>query len=170
MQSSDYRLILHDLDQSIEAFSPLPAGTVEMAGMPAVKYCIGCFGCWIKTPGRCVLPDRGAQMPALIASSRQLVVISRLVYGGFSPMVKALMDRSIGYAMPYFRFINGEMHHTLRYNKEYDLTVHFYGQRITPQEEEIAHRLVGANALNLGAASHNAFFHPTAEDALKEAL
>ena len=68
----------------------LPANQVN-------QHCIGCFGCWIKTPGRCVLADGWKNLPIRLAKARHVVIISRLTYGGYSPSVKKTLDRSIGY-------------------------------------------------------------------------
>lgn len=48
----------------------LPANQVN-------QHCIGCFGCWIKTPGRCVLADGWKNLPIRLAKARHVVIISR---------------------------------------------------------------------------------------------
>lgn len=159
------RLFVHDLNEDlVTSLSPLPKGVRVFAADPAVHHCVGCFGCWLKTPGSCVMKDRAQKLPALLADSDQMVIVSRLVYGGFSPEIKAALDRSIGYIMPFFRFVNGEMHHIMRYDNPFQLTVHFYGNS-SPAQTAIARRLVPANAVNLGAGSHHVFFHNSAETA-----
>lgn len=159
------QLLLHDLSEAlVTSLSPVPQGARVFAADPAVHHCVGCFGCWIKTPGCCVIKDRAQILPALLAESDQLIIVSRLVYGGFSPKIKAAMDRSIGYIMPFFRFVNNEMHHTMRYDNPFQLTVHFYGDS-TKEQQSIARQLIPANAVNLGAGSHHVFFHDTAKTA-----
>lgn len=155
------QLILHDLPESeVSTILGAPHDTDLMfAAAPEVKHCIGCFGCWVKTPGQCIIRDRCAITPALLASSSEMIIISRLAYGGFSPAVKAVLDRSIGYIMPYFRIVNDEMHHTMRYENPFKLSAHFYGEGFDPVEQDLARQLVAANSINLGAAEHEVVFH-----------
>ena len=144
------RIVLHDLDSSaFQALFPDLPDSVHVIG-PAVdiRPCCGCFGCWIKTPGVCVINDAYQQMGALFAQCSSLTLITRCCYGGYSPFVKNVMDRSISYLHPFFQIRNGEMHHARRYLNEFPLSVAFYGP-VTPAEEETARRLVAANALNL---------------------
>jgi hypothetical protein len=146
-------LLLHDLpDDELGRLSPPETATVFPA-LPTVKPCVGCFQCWLKTPGKCVIPDRAAGFAGLIAEHDALVVISRLVFGGLSPAVKAVIDRSIGYMSPLFRIVEGEMHHRMRTKHHLSLRVVFYGNA-DERERSTAEKLVRSIALNLGAANN----------------
>lgn len=166
-----YRFLLHDLheEDASKILGELPRDVIVFPAKPRVRHCVGCFGCWVKTPGKCVIADRCVGTPAMLAASNKMILISRNVYGGFSPEVKAVLDRSIGYAMPFFRFVGGEMHHTMRYPDSLTITAHFYGDAISETERGIARRLVKANLVNLGGASCQIRFHDS-PDHLKEAV
>lgn len=112
--------------------------------------CQGCFGCWLKTPGTCVLKDNLQNIGAAIAHSRELILASRCRYGGFSPEVKRALDRSISQSLPFFTYRGGKLHHILRYHSAPALTVCFYGP-MTDFERETAQRMAQANRVNLGA-------------------
>jgi hypothetical protein len=161
------RLIVHDLQEDAAA-AWLPAeaaGLTLFAAAPSVHYCIGCFGCWIKTPGRCVIPDRGAEIATLFAAQDEIVVFSRLVFGGLSPDAKAVLDRSIGNLLPYFREANREMHHALRHERIFALRYVFYGSDITEAEKATAKKLAVANALNYGSELREVSFYQSAQEA-----
>lgn len=128
-----------------------------------IRTCIGCFGCWLKTPGQCVLRDAYGDMGAKLAACSQLLIISRCSYGGFSPAVKTVMDRSIPYLHPDFRIRGGEMHHRFRYKNRIKMQVYFYGKTITKQEEKTARSLILANSINLGAEVSTVDFFPSME-------
>ena len=164
------RFIIHDLEeeQVKEIFGNISDNTLIFAAKPTVKYCIGCFGCWTKSPGLCIINDRSQQTPAMLAASDEMIVISRNVYGGYSPDVKAVLDRNIGYLMPFFRIIKGEMHHTMRYDNPFIMRVHFYGI-VDEATKGIAQDLVKANALNMGAGSNQVYFHKS-YSGIKEAI
>ena len=76
-----------------------------------IKPCVGCFGCWVKTPGKCVIKDSDSDFATTIPYVQEVIVISRLVFGSLSPNIKAIFERSIGFVLPFFCNINGEMHH-----------------------------------------------------------
>jgi multimeric flavodoxin WrbA len=157
-------LILHDLPPS-DADDFLPrAGFTIFAASPAVHCCVGCFGCWLKTPGRCVIRDRGSDFMTLFTSHDEVIFLSRMVFGGLSPDIKAVLDRSISFLLPFFRIVNGEMHHTLRFEKMPDLKYVFYGDDITDDEMATAKKLAGANAVNLGTKNYSVQFYRTARE------
>lgn len=169
---SNSRFFIHDLTgQEVDTYlGNLPPDFLTFAAKPRVKHCIGCFGCWIKTPGICVIKDRTQETPALLAKSNEMIIISRILYGGFSPEVKSVLDRSIGYMMPYFRIINNEMHHTMRYKNPFKLNIYFYGADIEEEEKKIALKLAAANAVNLGTGNHEVKFHHSFEHIREELL
>jgi multimeric flavodoxin WrbA len=92
--------------------------------------CICCFKCWTKTPGRCVLPrDGGTEFPEKFWDAKYVVIISRITWGGFSAPIKSYLDRLIPILHPYFRKVNGEMHHKLRYDSMPVFLAAGYGAR-----------------------------------------
>jgi multimeric flavodoxin WrbA len=61
-----------------------------------IKPCVGCFGCWFKTPGQCVMTTDCANLVAKREiQSDVLVILSKITYGGFSYDIKSFLDRSI---------------------------------------------------------------------------
>lgn len=125
---------------------------VLFSANPIVKPCMGCFGCWTKTPGRCVINDRCSDIPSYIAKCDELILISPILFGGYSERIKAVIDRFIPYVLPYFRIVGGEMHHKMRYKHSFKLTALFYGE-CDLDERQIAESLVNANGINFGAES-----------------
>jgi len=84
-----------------------------------LKPCLGCFACWTKTPGRCVIKGDDAEsfLKAFIQSDL-FVLLGETPYGSFSPQIKRALDRFIPVLNPYFRIYRGEMHHVQRYTRE----------------------------------------------------
>lgn len=128
-----------------------------------LHYCIGCFGCWIKTPGQCVIKDDYSNMGQLLSRCDELILISKCTYGSFSPFIKNLLDRSISYISPYFIIRKGEMHHKRRYDNVISISAYFYGEDITQIEKETAKSLVIANAVNYHGIVKDVLFYSSAE-------
>ncbi len=113
-----------------------------------IHNCIGCFGCWVKTPGKCVIKDGYENMGQYLSRSEQIIYISECCYGSVSPFVKMVQDRSLAYIHPYFEIRNGEMHHKRRYENVITVSAYFYGENISEKEKITAERIVRANAVN----------------------
>jgi multimeric flavodoxin WrbA len=145
------KLLIHDLKE--EKFKELFPSELDnlriISDDGTIKNCIGCFGCWVKTPGACVIRDKYGDMGECLSKSHEVLIISECFYGGFSPFVKNVLDRSIPYVHPYFEIRNGEMHHKRRYDNHFDLKVWFYGDDITEKEKQTAEKLIRANGINL---------------------
>lgn len=144
------KLLIHDLEADVFGILfPLREGDVRViADDGSIFPCIGCFGCWIKTPGACVIRDSYGDMGELLSKCDGLAIISRCVYGGFSPFIKNVLDRSISYLLPDFTLLEGEMHHKPRYDHTFSLDCWFYGEGIRDAEKSTAEKLVRANARN----------------------
>ena len=139
------KLILSDIDRACLHVS----GENQVIGDNSkIHHCIGCFNCWIKTPGKCVILDSYEEMGKNLGRCTELIIISQCVYGSTSPFIKNVMDRALSYIHPNFCFRNGEMHHKRRYANKIKLTAYFYGNNLTEAEKETARKLVNANAVN----------------------
>jgi multimeric flavodoxin WrbA len=139
------KLIIHDL-KDIVAKDNQNAKIIFDTG--TIKPCINCYGCWIKTPGQCVIHDGYDNIGMLFSKCEHLIIISKCFYGGYSPFVQNVLNRSIPYLLPYFEKRNGETHHKRRYDNNIILTAYFYG-KISEREKETAKKLVAANGINL---------------------
>ena len=130
-------LIIHDLSkEQWEALAfPLKEETKIIDNSGKIKKCMGCFGCWLKTPGRCVIPDEYQRMGELAAKAEELTIISKCSFGSYSSFVKNVLDRSISYVLPFFEIREGEMHHRKRYDNQFLMRVIFYGSDITEEEK-----------------------------------
>ena len=111
-------LLIHDLslDKRHEAEEAYPGWKV-ICDDGAIRPCVGCFSCWNRTPGRCVIRDGYEDIGALFHRAEEVVVISRYTWGGFSGFVKNVFDRCLGYALPHFEVIDGETQHKKRYDE-----------------------------------------------------
>ena len=88
------RLIIHDLKkEQADQFLPQDENTKVIYQKSEIKPCRGCFGCWVRTPGKCVQTEGYEMMGELFAQTEELVIVSRCVYGSFSPFVKMVLDR-----------------------------------------------------------------------------
>ncbi len=143
-------LVIHDLsEKEWNKVSAEYEGWKVISDNGEIGPCIGCFCCWRKTPGKCVIEDGYDDLGALIHHADEVTVISRYTYGGFSSYVKNVFDRCIGYVLPYFEVIKGETHHMKRYYEDKPFTFIFYGHGLGKEEKEAAFRYVEAVCANI---------------------
>lgn len=114
----------------------------------SIRHCVGCFGCWVKTPGKCVIHDGYENTGIDMGACSELILVSRCCYGSVSPFIKMVQDRAISYAHPDFVIRGGRMHHKRRYKNIISLSAYFYGDGITQAERDTAEKIVRANADN----------------------
>lgn len=155
------KLIITD----IENFSiPVEGQYKVIKPMGDIHHCIGCFGCWVKTPGKCVIHDGYEGTGIDMGKCTELIVVSRCHYGSVSPFVKMVQDRAISYSHADFEIRKGEMHHKLRYKNTIALSVYFYGENITDVEKETARNLMEANADNYDGLVKEVRFYKSVEE------
>lgn len=143
------KIIIHDLDVNYQHLLPDLNDCFIIDANTKAANCIGCFGCWLKTPGVCILKDSFQYLGAVIPQGKELIIITKNCYGGYSPSVKRVMDRSIAASTPFFTYRNRETHHTLRYSTRLKCKVFMYGE-ISALEKQIASELIAANGINMG--------------------
>ena len=129
-----------------------------------IKPCIGCFGCWLKTPGKCLIQnDLISKTNPCFVQSDYVVIVSSIHYGCYSAATKRILDRVIPNILPFFRKYKNEMHHEMRYKHLAKQIILAYGEDLTPAEKETFLKLTEANANNLGIDVPDVFFcsHPS---------
>jgi hypothetical protein len=127
----------------------------------SVAYCRGCFQCWTRTPGLCRTNDAARDLTRRFILSEVVVFLTPVTFGGYSSELKKVLDRSIGLVSPFFRRIDGETHHRMRYARYPALL----GVGLLPgpdlEDEALFHSLVRRNAINLHSPAQAAdvFYH-----------
>ncbi|MGD0643428.1 MAG: NAD(P)H-dependent oxidoreductase [Candidatus Bathyarchaeia archaeon] len=105
------KTIVHQLTKAGWEIEPIELCTVQIAA------CLGCFGCWVKTPGTCVINDDGRETTRKAIQSDLMVWLTPVTFGGYSSELKKALDRTIPILLPYFESYHGQIHHEMRYKK-----------------------------------------------------
>ena len=103
----------------------------------SINACIGCWSCWLKTPGRCVMKDEMTEAYSDYVNSDTVILVMNTAHGFISHNAKAFLDRTIPHYHPYIEIINGECHHVARYNSYPDMVFYFDTEGLTKQEEQV---------------------------------
>jgi len=82
-----------------------------------IRYCIGCWGCWAKTPGECIVADGSRDICREYINSDFVLFASPVIMGFTSALLKKARDKLIPLLHPYFRIVQNEVHHLPRYDK-----------------------------------------------------
>lgn len=79
-----------------------------------VKPCLGCFSCWLKTPGICVQKDDVALIMPKLGEAEVWVFAMPLYVDGMPGHLKMLLDRMIPGARPVIEVRGDHCRHPLR--------------------------------------------------------
>lgn len=132
-----------------------------------IAPCMGCFGCWVQTPGECVIADAGRDVARDVVQSDLLVYLTPILFGGYSYELKKAVDRSIPILSPLFRRVKGEVHHKRRYDRYPNVVAVGWSPRLADGEEEIFESVVQRNAINMYAKKAvSIVFRPGDDDAM----
>lgn len=122
-----------------------------------IANCMGCFGCWTKTPGKCVIRDDATKVYPYIAKSNKVLYVSRIKYGGYDSVMKTMLERAIPVQQAFIRIHNGETHHVQRAVALKEATIIAYGD-ISDEEKDIFRKLISRNANNVSFESYKIIF------------
>lgn len=77
-----------------------------------IHPCTGCYTCWLKTPGQCVIPDDMSEILPKLRGSDLVVFATPVYVDNVTGIMKNFMDRLIPDADPYFaKDSGGECRH-----------------------------------------------------------
>ena len=100
-----------------------------------LKYCTGCWNCWLKTPGKCEKPDKAHDIFRSIISSDFVLFASPLNAGFTSSELKKITERTVALLHPYFEIRNKEIHHRKRYDNYPDFGLLLAREPDTDEED-----------------------------------
>jgi len=79
-----------------------------------IKPCLGCFSCWVKTPGICVQKDDMQTILPKMHEAGIWVFATPLYVDGMTGPMKNLIDRMIPSVEPFFELRDGHCRHPSR--------------------------------------------------------
>ena len=149
------KLILSDMPLNIS----IENKEIKYIDLSSLKItnCVGCFGCWTKTPGKCVIRDDGTKVYPYIAKSNTIIYVSHVKYGCYDTVMKTMLERAIPIQQAFIRIHNGETHHVQRDVAPKKATIIAYGS-LSKEEKVIFKELVSRNAHNMNFESYNIIF------------
>jgi hypothetical protein len=154
------------LEQAVAEVRTFPLRELKLA------HCIGCFACWLETPGVCRFRDAGQEIARALMQCDTVILFTPVSFGGYAPQLKLMVDRFLPTLLPYFGVYHGEVHHRPRYAR-YPRWVGIGVHRAGDAEEAGLFKLVVArNAINFHAPSYAAEVVQSTDDRarLQEAL
>jgi len=80
-----------------------------------IKFCTGCWSCWLKTPGECIFKDDSQAICRDYLNADFVLFASPIIMGFTSALLKKAQDKMIPLVHPYIEFVQGECHHKKRY-------------------------------------------------------
>ena len=117
------------------------------------RYCIGCFGCWIKTPGECsTAADDSIEIRRSIINSELIIFASPVIMGFTSALLKRVHDKFVPLVLPYTGLYHEESHHHPRYEKYPAMGLLLQPEQDTDEEDiEIITDIYRRDSLNFHA-------------------
>lgn len=129
---------------------------IDLSSMK-IANCVGCFGCWTKTPGKCVIRDDATKVYPFIAESSSAIYVSHIKYGGYDSVMKTMLERAIPIQQAFIRIHQGETHHVQRNVVTKDAIIIAYGDT-DREEQEIFRQLAERNARNMSFGKYKIVF------------
>ena len=104
----------------IDGLNAAKKNTIEQINVnnKNIKPCQGCFYCWKKTPGKCVISDDMDELYTKYFDTELIIWSFPLYYYGMPSQVKMFVDRLMPNNHPQIINDNGRARHPLRHNKE----------------------------------------------------
>ena len=130
--------------------------TTHLLRKMEIAPCLGCFRCWVQTPGECVVNDDARDLAPAVVQSDLVVYLTPVTFGGYSSELKKGLDRLICVVAPDFTVVGGETHHRTRYERYPRLLGVGLLDGADPDCERVFCTLVERNAINMHSPAHAA--------------
>lgn len=114
-----------------------------------LAQCKGCFGCWLKTPGRCTIRDDAGELVRELLAADVLAIASPTSMGMTTALSRRASERMLPILHPYFELVGGEVHHRARYGRHPRLALLYGAEGCDREDEELLVLLYRRLALNM---------------------
>lgn len=153
--------IISDKDYETELYQKLSAATTSFLkdkgfaigqfriGRDDLAFCMGCFGCWVKKPGECVINDMMSHINQNFVNSDTVIYLSPIIFGQFSANIKNSLDRWLPNILPFFeKRPDGSTMHPSRYDS-YPMVVFIgYGDDISEEDGQLFRDIIKKHRSN----------------------
>lgn len=107
-------------------------------GREDLAFCMGCFGCWVKKPGECVIDDGMSRINRKFMNSDVVIYLCPVIFGQFSANIKNAVDRWVPNMLPFFETRpDGSTMHPPRYEDYPRQIVIGYGDDLSSDDARI---------------------------------
>ena len=150
-------LILNGAEEALDPVIHAAAGQLAARGCETsearlrdveIAGCLGCYRCWVATPGVCTINDPGRALAAVLIRSDVALFVTPVVFGGYSYDLKKALDRAVPLVLPFFTKVDGEVHHQKRYDKYPRIVAVGIARDGDGEDARLFRQLVARNAIN----------------------
>jgi len=121
---------------------------IDLRAIP-LRHCVGCWGCWVKTPGECIARDASLEMDRAVIQSDFTLWAAPLKMGFPSELLKMALDKHLPLIHPYMEVAYGEAHHLRRYRRYPRLGLLLEKEADTDERDlQIVGEILGRTAIN----------------------
>jgi multimeric flavodoxin WrbA len=148
VNNHDFDNYLKDLSNLLESINH--SSKVLVLREMNIKYCTGCFDCWIKKPGECIFSDDSSSICREYINSDLVFFASPIIMGFTSALLKKANDKLVPLLLYHQEFVQDENHHKARYNSYPQISLILERAKGTDKEDiKIISDIYRRDALNM---------------------
>ncbi len=102
-----------------------------------IQYCIGCWSCWLKTPGECAIKDVMTEFYPYYVNSDKVILLLDTDQGFINHTAKSFLTERFPIFIPILKSWTGECHHLARYDKYPELYFYYDTCELTREEDQV---------------------------------
>lgn len=108
----DFDKYLSNLSQALQPHHVIMH--VKLRDMELLQ-CTGCWSCWVKTPGECIIADSSPVICRQYLEADLVLLASPVIMGFTSALLKRATERLLPLLHPHIEVANNELRHKTRY-------------------------------------------------------
>lgn len=126
-----------------------------------IKACIGCWSCWVKTPGVCICKDSMSEIYLDYVNADKVILLMDTAQGFINHSAKAFIDRTIPHYHPYIEIVDGECHHKARYARYPEMHFYYDDQHVIAEESQVIEDYLYRTAYHFRSKAYRILKNPT---------